>query len=50
MRTDLVLIDTSVWIFALRKPPIIEIKEKVDFLFNKIDRNKEGTYTLTSLF
>jgi len=35
MRTDLVLIDTSVWIFALRKPPIIEIKEKVDFLLKE---------------
>ena len=32
MQTKLSLVDTSAWIFALRKQPVQAIKERIDLL------------------
>ena len=43
MPNDLFLVDTSVWIFALRKDPVIQIKDRIDSLL------KEDTVVTTGI-
>lgn len=35
MPDELFLVDTSVWIFALRKDPVAQIKDRIDSLLNE---------------
>ena len=35
MPNELFLVDTSVWIFALRKDPVLQIKDRINSLLKK---------------
>src|SRR4030042_3452793 len=43
MPNELFLVDTSVWIFALRKEPVVQIKDRIDSLL------KEDTVITTGI-
>jgi len=43
MPNELFLVDTSVWIFALRKEPVVQIKNRIDSLL------KEDTVITTGI-
>jgi hypothetical protein len=43
MRNELFLVDTSVWIFALKKEPVVQIKDRIDSLL------KEDTIITTGI-
>jgi predicted nucleic acid-binding protein len=43
MPNELFLVDTSVWIFALRKDPVLQIRDRIDFLL------KEDTVITTGI-
>jgi len=43
MPNELFLVDTSVWIFALRKKPVVQIKDRIDSLL------KEDTVITTGI-